>query len=204
MANKERVSVYIDGFNLYFGLSSKYPKLKWLDVHSLASNLIKSNQVLSACNYFTARVRNNPNKERRQTTYLDALETTGINIIYGKFYSKPVMCKRCRNSWPANEEKMTDVNIAVKILTDALQDTFDTAIIISGDSDLTPPIRALKQFYSAKKVIVAFPPNRSSFELKNISDASFTIGRAKLSSSQLPNEIEKEDGFILRKPTEWA
>ncbi len=198
------MSVYIDGFNLYFGLRSKYPKLKWLDVHRLALNLLKPDQVLSTCNYFTARVRKNPNKQRRQTTYLDAIATTQTSLIYGKYYSKPVKCKRCSNTWPGNEEKMTDVNIAVKMLTDALQDTFDTAMVISGDSDLTPPIRAIKEFYPSKRVIVAFPPDRSSIELKKIADVSFTIGRAKLSSSQLPQDVITSNGYKLTKPIEWG
>lgn len=45
------------------------------------------------------------------------------------------------------EEKMTDVNIAVELLGDAQDDAFDTAIIISGDSDLTPPVRATLSRY---------------------------------------------------------
>ena len=73
MPNPERVSVYIDGFNLYFELKSKYPYLKWLNVEALSANLQKENQILEGCNYFTARVRNNPNKERRQTVYLLSL-----------------------------------------------------------------------------------------------------------------------------------
>lgn len=60
MGKKERVCVYIDGFNLYYGLSSQYPKLNWLNVQLLAKNLLKENQILEKCNYFTARVRNNP------------------------------------------------------------------------------------------------------------------------------------------------
>lgn len=203
MANPERVSVYIDGFNLYFGLKSKYPYLKWLNVEALSANLLKANQILEGCNYFTARVRNSPNKERRQTVYLDALKSTNTNIVYGKYFSKPVTCKRCKNSWPGNEEKMTDVNIAVTILTDALQDKYDTVILISGDSDLTPPLRALKQFYPDKKAIVAFPPNRTSFELKTIADASFTIGRKKLAMSQLDDSIATSGEHIITKPIEW-
>jgi len=98
---------------------------------------------------------------------------------------------------------MTDVNIAVTILTDALQNKYDTIILISGDSDLTPPLRALKQFYPNKKAIVAFPPNRTSFELKNIANASFTIGRKKLSMSQLDEKIPTSSEHIITKPTEW-
>ncbi len=198
-----RVSYYIDGFNLYFGMRSKFPQLKWLDVNALCNNLLRPGEVLSECNYFTARVRNNPDKEKRQKTYLDALATTDTTMIYGKFYSKPIECRRCHNSWPGNEEKMTDVNIAVKILTDAMEDKYDKVVVISGDSDLTPPLRALKQYYKDKRIIVAFPPKRSSFELKNIADNSFTLGRKKLADSQLPLSLDNGKGYMLNKPQEW-
>ncbi len=38
---------------------------------------------------------------------------------------------------------MGDVNIAVELLSDAEDDVFDTAIIASTDSDLTPPVTAV-------------------------------------------------------------
>ena len=54
---------------------------------------------------------------------------------------------------------MTDVNIAVELLVDAQDNKIDTAIIVSGDSDLTRPIEVVLQRYSNKRVIIAFPPN---------------------------------------------
>ena len=42
---------------------------------------------------------------------------------------------------------MTDVNIAVELLQDAFQDAFDTAILISADSDLIAPIAAVKRSF---------------------------------------------------------
>ena len=71
----EKTIFYIDGFNLYFGIrASGWSHLKWLDINLLANNLIKSNQKIVEINYFTSRVRNSPDKERRQITYLEALE----------------------------------------------------------------------------------------------------------------------------------
>lgn len=40
----ERVGVYIDVFNLYFGMISKWRDLKWLDVHKLSQVLLKGDQ----------------------------------------------------------------------------------------------------------------------------------------------------------------
>ena len=40
---------------------------------------------------------------------------------------------------------MTDVNIATQMIIDAYQDKYDTAMLISGDSDLVPPIKAINE-----------------------------------------------------------
>ena len=42
--------------------------------------------------------------------------------------------------WKTNEEKKADVNVAVRLLQDADDDLFDTALVVSGDGDLVPPI----------------------------------------------------------------
>ena len=57
---------------------------------------------------------------------------------------------------------MTDVNIAVELLGDAQDDVFDTAMVVSGDSDLYGPIEAVRRRYPHKRVVVAFPPDRVS------------------------------------------
>lgn len=203
MEKKERVIVYIDGFNLYFGMTSSYADIKWLNVELLAKNLLKSSQELFGVKYFTSMVSNNPPKEQRQRAYFSALETTSVQIIYGHYKSKTKSCRRCGHIWNDNEEKMTDVNIAVEMLKDAMEDKFDMAMLISGDSDLVPPILAIHEKFPQKRVFVAFPPNRSNVSVKNIAKGSMIIGRKKLKDSQFPKQISLQTGYILNKPTEW-
>ena len=96
-------------------------------------------------------------------------------------------------------EKMTDVNIAVELLSDAFQDRYDTAFLISADSDLVPPINRIRLLFPKKNVIVAFPPDRFSKELDKYASASFTIGRAKIAKSLFP--LENEVRRLLVPPT---
>ena len=56
---------------------------------------------------------------------------------------------------------MTDVNIAVQLLGDAQDKVFDTAIVISADSDLAGPVQAIRSRYPNKRAIIAFPPERA-------------------------------------------
>jgi len=204
MDKKERVIVYIDGFNLYFGIKEAgFEQYKWLDLHLLASNLLQPNQELVEVKYFTSRVSNNPDKQKRQSTYIDALEIKNVQIFYGHYQSGNIECKRCGNNWRTYNEKMTDVNIATQMLIDAYQDRFDMAMLISGDSDLVPPIKAIHTLFERKRVFVAFPPRRSNSSVSLIAKGSLTIGRKKLLDSQLPEELTKKDGYILRKPADW-
>ena len=201
----EKTIFYVDGFNLYFGIkTSGWNNLKWLDINLLAQNLIKPNQKIVEVNYFTSRVRNAPDKEKRQITYLEALEQySRVNIYYGRYQPNIITCYSCGHSYSSPNEKMTDVNIAVKMLIDAFKNKFDTAILISGDSDLVPPIREIKKYFKDKKVIVAFPPKRHNISISKMANGSFIIGRKKLKDSQLPDEIVKPDGHKLIRPTEW-
>ncbi len=52
---KERVIVYVDGFNLYFGMiQGGFSNCRWLNVKALAENLLQANQQLTEVKYFTA------------------------------------------------------------------------------------------------------------------------------------------------------
>lgn len=98
---------------------------------------------------------------------------------------------------------MTDVNIATEMLNDAFNDRYDTAMLISGDSDLVPPIRSIHENYNSKRVFVAFPPKRQNQTVADASKGYLTIGRKKLLDSQFPIQIQKKDGYILLKPSSW-
>jgi len=98
---------------------------------------------------------------------------------------------------------MTDVNIATQMLVDAYQDKYDMAMLVSGDSDLVPPIRAVHENFKNKRVFVAFPPKRHNQSVAIVAKGSLTIGRKKLVDSQLEEEVVKKDGYTLRKPKSW-
>jgi hypothetical protein len=56
MQNKERVIVYIDGFNLYFGMrEAEYHHCRWLNVDAMVKKLLKQDQELIEIQYFTSR-----------------------------------------------------------------------------------------------------------------------------------------------------
>ena len=204
----KRVIGYIDGFNLYFGLKARgWKRYYWLDPVALVSRLIRSEQHLVALHYFTARIRDsrgNAEDAKRQTTYLDALATLDrLEIHEGHFLEKIRECRRCGNRWPDYEEKMTDVNIATRMLVDAHEDRFDTAILVSADSDLVSPVSEIRDRFPAKRVIAAMPPRRHSHDLAMAAHGHFQIGEQKIRKSQLPEAIPTDTNFVLRRPETW-
>lgn len=203
----ERVVAYVDGFNLYFGLKhSGFKRYYWLDAAALAASLLKPGQQLVATHYFTARIRDNGHNvadRKRQNDYLEAVALQGVQCQFGHDLEKTRECRKCHASWPDYEEKMTDVNIAIQLLLDALDDAFDVALVISGDSDLTTSIHRVRQRFPAKRVIVAFPPRRYSSELKRCASGYLSISEDKLRANQLPDSIVKPDGFMLPRPATW-
>ena len=205
MAN-DRVITYIDGYNLYHGMmQARLGSSRWLDLSAMGRSLLKPHQQLVLTRYFTTRVRGNPGKARRQGTFIDALLARGgIEIDFGHFLSKPISCNSCGNTWQKNEEKKTDVNIAVRLLDDAYDDRFDVAIIISGDSDLVPPIESVRARFPHKRLLVAFPLAGNSSELRRVADAAFQISEAKIRGSRLPDPVTTTGGVVLTRSARLA
>jgi len=201
----ERVISYVDGFNLYFGLKSKdWRRYYWLNIQLLVQNLLKPNQRLLLTKYFTSRVTLSPDKQRRQSTFIEALETlSDFQISYGKYQLNPRQCRNCGFQDKVPNEKMTDVNIAVEMLKDAYQDKFDIVLLISADSDLVPPVKAVRELFPNKQIITAFPPNRRSADLANSVNKTLIIRRRTIAKSLFPKEVKKQDGYILRCPSSW-
>ncbi len=200
--------MYIDGFNLFYGMRARgWRRYYWLNLEQLARNLLRPSQSLQFVRYFTASLipdNSDAGKDARQTTYLDALETLpNLSIQLGYFQPQRSQCSNCGKVRQTYEEKMTDVNISVALLNDAQDNLFDTAMVISADSDLVGPIQSVLNRYPNKRVIAAFPPDRKSKHLRQVVNASFTIGRNKLRDSQFPDEVIRDDGFVLTRPGAW-
>ena len=203
---KERVVVYIDGFNMYYGLrDSGWRKYYWLDLIKLGESLCSPNQQLQKVKYFTSKISKPRNKRKRQEKYLSVLGTLrNISIHYGRYQSFREKCSNCGRVYYDTNEKRTDVNIATHMLVDAFQDNYDTAILISADSDLTLPLKEINRLFPGKYVKVAFPPGRSSFDLQSAVATSFHIYESKFRNSLFPNRVRLPSGYIINKPRSWS
>jgi uncharacterized LabA/DUF88 family protein len=205
----KKTTVYIDGFNLYFGIrEARWKDLLWLDMIAFSKQFLTESQTLVCTKYFTSRIKNDPPKQKRQNTYLDALDTlrkSGLEIFYGDYLDEPWFCDRCQFPNIDHHEKQTDVNIAVQMMADAQNDKFQDAILISADSDQVPTIREIRETWPDRRVLVIFPPNRHSDELIGVAHSHLHINaRSFLDSVQLPDEVIGLTGFPLTRPATWV
>jgi len=204
----KKLIVYVDGFNLYHGMHDAYGRSKhWLDLVALARSLRPLSTDVKV-KYFTAPVLDEPDAESNQTTYIKALEAlypAELTIIQGRYQKKIIKCRKCGHERNQYEEKETDVNIAIHLVADALVSPTHDAMIISADSDLVPAIKAVQEYAPGLFMVAAFPPQRNSWQIRQLLPASFSINRAKLTQSQLPDLVtDPKTGFIYERPAKWT
>lgn len=205
--SRGRTIVYIDGFNLYFSMrEQKWRKHYWLNVQAFAQSLTRESH-LEKVKYFTSRISqdgNDKGKRKRQAIYLEALSTLpNTNLYFGQYRERdPIPCK-CGNRIVVPEEKMTDVNIATEMLVDAFFDRFDKALLVTADSDLCAPVRAIKEDFAEKKVVICFPPHRWVKSLADSAHGYFFIKESHLSRNQLKEKLISKSGYELCRPAEW-
>ncbi len=71
------------------------------------------------------------------------------------------------------EEKGTDINVAVHLLTKAFMNAYDTAIILSGDSDYVTVLDVLNMI--GKTTVIAGVKGQNISKLRKYSDDSYII-----------------------------
>lgn len=109
--------------------------------------------------YFSAYATWRHEAFERHRLYIKALRSVGVEPVLGKCKKKDVACRTCGSSWISHEEKETDVNIAVQMVHRAYRDMYDVAIVVSADSDLIPPIKAVMENFPEKQVKLLTPSN---------------------------------------------
>ena len=206
----KRTYVYVDGFNLYFRALNRRNTtgLKWLNLETLCKSYLMNHDILKI-KYFTASVsgRYEPDKPLRQQAYLRALRTLPtVEIIYGKYAFNEYKIKISRDAkilWEVPEEKRIDVNIGAHLINDAHLKRFDTAIIVSNDSDLAEVLR-LGRDELGVSVGLLNPAEDFNNELLKYANQNelYKIRENAVRGAQFPDTFTDKKGSIT-KPATW-
>jgi uncharacterized LabA/DUF88 family protein len=215
-----RVSFFIDGFNFYHSLNDpkyfrhplypkgtpKYRKYLWLDYFKfLTQHYLPEQGTTSDIFYFSAYAHHRSKRSvRTHQLLVEAWESTGITAVLGNFKQKHRFCTNCHKYVKAHEEKETDVNIAIYLLNEAYKNTYDIAILVTNDTDLVPAITMLKNTHPQKEIGVLFPLDRSSADLKRVSDFVKYTDKKHLGRCQFPDTITLPSGYKFSKPAKYV
>jgi uncharacterized LabA/DUF88 family protein len=203
-----RIIFFIDGFNVYHALQKvpHFRKYKWLNYSALAKVLVSPKDQIVDILYFTAYTDWDASKKARHRLLVQALRMQGIKVIFGKFKRRDKTCSLCGRTYKTFEEKRTDVNMAITLFQTAMNNEFDTAILITGDSDLVPAVEAVKLSFPAKQIGLVIPIGRSAEELKNVCDFHIKMKEKHLKTCQLPDAIllDPAKNITLQRPATWV
>lgn len=177
----ERVAVFIDGNNFYYGLRKIYGKnksLKDFDFRGFANFLAGKGKVIGIF-YYNAQLdkEHNPKKYQSQKEFFENLK----NIP--NFHL--VLCKLLKRNITGTDKyyyilKEDDINMAVDMVEGACQDDFDVAILVSGDGDFVPAVKAVQRH--EKNVENIYFKNSSSRNLKKHCNKSLELTKEILDS----------------------
>lgn len=152
--------------------------------------------------YFTALVNprpKDPNQLTRQQIYLRALETIPrLEIVYGHFLTHEISMplappKTGYAKVIKTEEKGSDVNLALHLLTDGFRNQYDIAVIVSNDSDLLLPIQFVKKELG-KMIGILNPQQHPSKVLIANADFIKNIRQGVLSKCLFPETLIDSKG----------
>jgi len=210
-----RVIFLVDGFNVYHSLLDAIRDLggastKWLDIHSLCNSYlphISRDATIGGIYYFSAYAehlrRKDPGKIERHEKYIQCLRSTGVVDCLGNFKERHFWCSQCKQRRTRHDEKETDVAIAAKLFEVFFKNECETAVLMTGDTDLVPAVKTALHLFPAKKIISIFPYLRQNDELEKLVHAHFKIKANKYLTHQLPNPVTLPNGKRIAKPTMW-
>ena len=216
-----RTIVYIDGFNLYYRALKKRPQYRWLNLKTMAEEVLAPENEVVRVNYYTARASGklSPDTPRRQQIYFDALATVPeIEITLGRFLvtrpyaglaPPPQGGKPSFQPWPnvvrivKTEEKGSDVNLGAHLVRDAYTGAFDVAAVVTNDTDLVEPVRIVAQDVG-KPVGILSPDAQVAKSLADVASFQRFIRTGHLSDAQFPDVISRDGEADLQRPSTWV
>lgn len=147
-----RAAFYIDGFNLYHPINEmNKPYLKWANLWKLGEIICEPHgAVLKKVVFCTAVPSHLPDSRDRHNTFNAAQRALGVEIIPGHHVHDG-------EKW---NEKQSDINVALHLMLDAVDDVYDMAILLSADSDQAATAKIFCDRFPDKRLLGVAPPNK--------------------------------------------
>lgn len=198
-----RAAFYIDGFNLYHALERLgKPHLKWLSHKALAASYLRDGDTLELVKFYTAVLTWERQKQERHKLYIAALKASGCEVVESRFARVTKHCRAMQRNCARHEEKQTDVAIATDILADAMEDRFDTAYLVTADSDQVPTLKTFRRLFPKKRIVQISPPGTETGarELGSYAHSRLDMTEGRLRANRLPDKIQVGPRAFITMP----
>ena len=171
-----RVSIFIDGNNLYFGLKRIYGggNLGDFNFEKFCKFLSGEDEIVNIFYYNAALDRSrNFEKYKSQQEFFRKLEKIPkFNLVLCN------LMKRCVRNECCYVLKEDDIHLAVDLVVGAYDDLYDKAVIVSGDGDFVPAVLAVRE--KNKIIFNACFKKSSSVKLKKNCDGLVKLNKGIL------------------------
>jgi uncharacterized LabA/DUF88 family protein len=147
--SNERVMIFIDGNNLYHSLKHVVGRTN-LDFDKFSSRLVGDRHLIRTYYYNAPLNREDDDeKHRQQQSFFDSLDSVPyLTKRFGRLEKRVVRHNLPDGTFistPTYVEKGVDTHIVIDMLTFAFKDTYDTAVLVSGDEDFTIVVEKIKE-----------------------------------------------------------
>jgi hypothetical protein len=89
------------------------------------------------------------------------LQNVGVKVVFGHYVHEDRDCRGCARQWKKPTEKEGDINVALSLMDAAHRDLFDSAYLVSSDSDQAATARIFAKRFPNKEFVSVAPPGRS-------------------------------------------
>ncbi len=164
--------IFIDGSNFYHSVKAARINENEIDFRKLTEAL-RSNRLLIGIYYYNASLDRGFNEKKywKQQSFFDGLRAIpGFHVI---------MCRMKKIKNPDGSfdffVKGDDIHLATDMISLAYENSYDTAVLVSGDGDFEPAIKQAQKL--GKKVENAyFSASRSDF-LRLVCNSSINLDK---------------------------
>ena len=171
----ERADIFIDGMYFQKVLES-FGLVNQIDFEKFSDKLAKiENSERQRTYYFDALpyTSNNHLKDQKQK-FLDKLSyLDSFQIEKGYVKAEQKICPNCNHQITIPRQKKVDILLATRLVERSLE--VDKIILVAGDADFTPAIEVAKK---RAKVVLAFHPDSTATQLKQMSDRKIELSNA--------------------------
>ncbi len=186
MSSKERVGIFIDGSNLYHKLKNKEINIKntgRFDFCEFCNWLARDREIIFKA-YYIGVVRAKADDKKAQN--MRKSQQKLFSHLCSKSQNFVVRRGFMMKNDGAFHKKGVDVHLATDLLVGAYEDLWDTAIIVSSDTDLIPAIEKVKQI--GKKVEYIGFAHLPSFGLQKYASLSRLLIKEDVQAFEYKNE----------------